>query len=367
MGFLSFSKEKLRLARLNRQLRSEPRPHGLAELARCYLALGDAGSAEDVLRFGEKLFKDSEELAKVRQQIRGDELERAIADAREAVKTNPSGLTYLTLAEALREAGRGDQCLATLREAAERFAGDSAVLTQLGELRYRRFLESFAVTDGRAAQALFEQSVAAEPIALRARFRLAELFWRVGAFGHAAACIAELMKHEPSHERGALLRDALAARGATAAQAAEEDLFSLYSSVEECTALAAALPYGPAEDDANGPSSLLGDAKTEVERIAAETHAREAMYVDAQGTVFASGCSSQLLETVNGLAPVSQRAARGMELGAPSRLVVEGRDGTLLMEMKKGALIALLLPRKAPMDGAAVSARDALERLGSRS
>ncbi len=376
MGFLDFSRQKMRLARLRKQLEAEPRPHALAELARSYLALGERELAEEVLQLAERCFPDSDSVRRVRSGLlRGADLDGRLQQAKEAVRTRPSVAAWLELADAYRAVGRDDQYGATLREAFERFQEDTTVLMQMGELRYRRFLESLATPDGKAALELYQRAIHADRDNLKARFQFAELLYRIGAVRSAAAQLEKLVTIAPEHDRAARLLLAIGELKAVPGESkakpsaepsidASEDLLSLFARVEERMELPnARLPWEPVTSSPITPSSTTDDPSTEVERLANESLAKQVVYFDPSGGMHARRCEPELADGVHRISEACQRAARGMELGTPSRFTIECEGGSLVLEMKRGCAIGLLMPAKAPLEGAATSARDSLERM----
>jgi tetratricopeptide (TPR) repeat protein len=356
MGFLESSRLRLRLARLRKQVEAEPAPHGIAELARGYLAIGDRAAAGEVLDFGERLFKESDALARARAALRGFELEERLQRAKEQHRERASVATYLELADAYRSLGREDQYGATLREALERFQSDSTVLTQLGDLRHRRFHESFASPDALAAIELYERAIASERENLKAHIQLAELYWKIGAARHAKAALDGLLAICPDHERAKRLVRRV---GRAADVATQEDLWSLLAEVEEHMTLR------NGDETDGGAMDGLGqiDPIPEIERVHGRASARQAVYFDAKGAMHAKACDPEFADSVRRLRDVCLRATRGMAVGTPSSFAFEAEDGAILVEMKRGAAFGLLISGKSSREDAAVAARDALERL----
>lgn len=363
MGILANSRERLRLSRRRRELEGEPRPHGLAELAQSYLMLGDERTARDVLQFASTLFPGSAELHRVQLLLASAESQGRLSQAKQAVRANPSPQTYLELADAYRGLGRREQCRETLRELLVQFGDHCTALTQLGELRFEGFLESLAMVDGTEAQALLTRAITADREALKPRFVLADLYYRVGAHHHAVASLKSLLELSAEHERARQLLDEMESN-VPAEGELHEDFLSVLAQVESNMELAHPVPpwghIAPADPDQQQPFS---DPQSEVERLARESGAANAILVDDQGSAWSSIDQSVLVDSMESVSAVSQRATRGMELGVPSRLVIESELGSLVIEHKHGALMGLILPQRNDVLRAAVSARDSLERV----
>ncbi|MBI4879231.1 MAG: hypothetical protein HY812_06175 [Planctomycetes bacterium] len=351
---------------MRRRLASEPRPHAIAELARAYLGLGEAEVAAEVLQSGLSLFPASAELARVRLLVASEEKVRRLRAAKELVQRRPCPQAALELADAYRSLDRWDQHAQVLREALERYGENGTVLAQLGELRLHRFLESAAAADALAAEDLLRRALDVEPEALKPRLLLAELSYRVGGVPHARAQIARLLAIAPEHERAARLRDALE-REQPGDAAHAEDFRSLLAEVEErMRLLHGRLPWEEetaAEDAAARERAPFAEPGAEAEALARISGAERVLLIDERGAAWGAARDGAFDAAVRDLAALCQRAARGMELGVPASLVVEGESGAFVLEMKRGALAGLALPARVDAGAAAVAARDALERL----
>ncbi len=361
MGFLESSRQRMRLARMRKELEADPRPHGLAELARAYLAIDDRANASQIVAFAERMFPDSEAVRRVRAVLRGHDLDLRLQAAKDAMRDRPSVASWLELADAYRALGREEQYGAILREALEHFQHDGNVLMQLAELRYRRFLESLATPDGKAAIDLFERALAADRENLKARYLLAEITWRIGGTGFARAHLATLLEIAPEHERGRKLLDTIEAKGGV--DTSREDLISLFANVEERMELPnRRLPWdGP--DSMAAQNAAAVDPSPELDRLALATDATQIVYFDPAEGMHAKGCEPELAECVKRIHDACQRAARGMELGTPSGFTIDTASGALVIEMKRGSSLGLLVPSERSIDRASIAARDALERL----
>jgi tetratricopeptide (TPR) repeat protein len=367
MGLFALSRERRRLARLRKQLHEEPRPFALAELARAYLAIGDADEARGVVESGLKHFPDSLEIQKVQATLlrmsSGDRMHRA----KEAVRTKPTPQAFLELADVYRQLGQVEQCITTLMQLGDRFGENATALAQLGELRYRRYLDSLAASDGEAADAFLRRSLALQEDALRPRYLLAEFLLRVGAWAQAKAEAERLLDVSPQHERGAVIRDEAKRHGA-ADRAPARGLMECLSNVEAAMTLRGPeLPWdqeppSSAPRAADKPTSLA-DAATEVWRAGRESKAHAAVLVDRHGTKWAAGCEGDaaLSEMIQPFAALCERTTRGMEIGAPSRLIVEGEERTCVIGLRGGAAIGLVVKGSAAVERSAALAEDALE------
>lgn len=359
MGFIDQSRQRMRLARQRKQLESEPRPHALSELARAYLSFGDRSSAEEVAEFAGRLFPESEDVKRLCASLRGGDLDARLLQAKAAVSKRPSVASFLELAEAYRALGRDDQYGTTLREALERFQQDTTVLTQLAELRYRRYQDSFATPDGKAALDLYERAIEADADNLKARFQSAELLYRIGANEPCKAQLEKLLAISPEHERAERLL------GFLTADAPDDscDLLSAFALVEErMEFVRERLPWDAARTVAIRSDSMF-DPVAELETLANASRARQVVFFDASGVMHARRCESAFAESVRRVAESCCRAGRGMELGAPARFTIEAETGSVVLEMKRGASLGLLIDAHAQVESAAIAARDSLERM----
>ncbi len=363
MGLLAIPKERIRLGRLRRQLAREPYPHGFAEAARGYLALGDLDQARSILADGLRLFPEAEELAKARMFLVSRDREAEFVAAKERVRTQPSIQSYLALADAYEALGRMEQCSATLREAVEKFPRSSTPYIKLADLRYARFLSGCAAADGHAAEQLYRRAVEREREALKPHFMLAQYYCRVGAREHALAEVKELLALAPDHERGIALKEMLNKMPAST-NGDIEDVASLAAGVEDRQRFAVeSLPWEErVESSARAP---LADPAQEVERLASTSGTRRVMVVDGAGREYFARADADphLASSVTDLAAVCHRAARGMELGPPQRLEISGASGTFVIEMKRDVAAGLVLDENADSEIAGTAARDALERM----
>lgn len=359
MGFIEHSRQRLRLSRQRKQLESEPRPHALCELVRSYLALGDRDTAQEVAELALRLFPDSEDVKRLRASLRGTEFDSRLLRAKEEVTKRPSVASFLELADAYRALGRDDQYGTTLREALERFQHDTTVLTQLAELRYRRFLESFATPDGKAALDLYQRAIDADRDNLKARFQAAELLYRVGAFARCKAQLDRLLEIAPEHERAASLASRVAGSAAD-----DCDLLSCFARVEERMEFAGTpLPWDRVLAAPTHGIECAIDPMPELELLVERCGARQIVFFDPTGVMHARRCDSSFAESVQRLAEACARASRGMELGAPARFTIEADSGAIALEMKRGASLCMLLDANDSADASAVIARDSLERM----
>ncbi|MFG0320015.1 MAG: hypothetical protein ACF8XB_22270, partial [Planctomycetota bacterium JB042] len=94
-----------------------------------------------------------------------------------------------------------------------------------------------------------------------------------------------------------------------------------------------------------------------------ETGAAMACLIGKDDAVWSTGPATRLEEVGPRLRDVFQRAARGMELGSPSSLIIEGERGAMVMEMKGAAAMSLVVGERSDAADAAIGARDAVERL----
>lgn len=358
MRFLSGSKEDIRLSRWRKELEAEPRPNGFAELARAYLARGEPDAARELLTQAEALFPDSDVVRRVRTLLSKSEGHERLTAAKEAVRKSPSAQTYLELADAHRSDGRTDLCLATLRDLIDRFGDHATALIQLGEIRCRRFRDNLSATDGVAAEDLLLRALAVEPEALKPRFLLGVLYFLIGAHERARRELATLLRDEPSHERAVLLLGALPDPSGTPEG---EDVLAMLSAVEERMSIPAT-PW-ESEESSDGDDSFAADPDAELARIADETGAAVACLFGRDDAVWSTGPAARLEEVGPRLRDVFQRAARGMELGVPASLIIEGERGAMVMEMKGAAAMSLLVSERTDAANAAIVARDAVERL----
>ncbi len=364
MGFLSSSKELVRLTRLRRELESEPRPHGIAELARAYLALGENEVAQEVIDFGRTTFPESDDLKRVASLVTAEAAKARLSDAKEAARHNPTVQSWLELADVYKSMDRIDLCTATLREALERFGDNGTVLTQLGEIRLQRFMETIASTDALAAESLLRRALEIDPEALKPRYLLAELCFRVGAFDRSRTLVEQLLQISPQHERGRELANQLVDVDRSM-ENDKLDFYSLLMIVEERMSLNATGGAGAGGETGRDSSRSAGLSAPDDEflRISRSLGAGVTMLIDSDGPEWGTADDKQTADSVRSLSSVMNRAARGMELGVPARVVVEGSDGALVLEQKRNLTFALVLPGAARVDAAAVAARDALERL----
>ncbi|MFH0944924.1 MAG: tetratricopeptide repeat protein [Planctomycetota bacterium] len=363
MGFLSNSKERLRLLRMRRQLWNEPRPHGLAELARAYLAVGGDSMAQEVLEFGRSLFPDSEELNRVQVLFVSGEKQSQLSALKESVRRTGTAQAYLELADEYRRLGDGDHRVSVLRQMLELFGEHCSALSQLGKVRFDRFVRNFAAVEGLAAEGLLKRAIAADGEALKPRFYLADLYFRTGALKAARETLAKLLELSPAHENAEQMRGRLE-KLESDGQKPLEDFRSMLVLAEERRSLKN--PNPPWDNDPTHlpeVGGLIDDPAEEVQRLSEQTCARQGLLMNSDGRKWGVKPSEVLEEVSSGLSSLCQRTARGMELGAPTRLLVEGASGAFLMEMKQETVLSLVLPEGSDFRSASVAASDALEML----
>lgn len=363
MGILAASRERLRLSRQRRRLQQEPRPHGFAELARAYLALGDRRAAAAVFASGRSLFPEAEELRRLGVLFAAQEDCERLRHAKERAAGQPSAQSFLEWADAYRALGQGRRCREVLVELLARFGEHCTALTVLGEMRFAGYLDTLAPVDALEAEALLGRAVAADREALKPRFLLADLYYRVGAYHAAEKLARELVALTADHERAQRLLDEI---GRRPRGAGPEDFRSQLAAVEDRMALAEpAPPWERQRDRAGGESLPEVDPATEMAHLVEGLGARGAALSRREvGTVVAAGdAGTAFANAASRVMTVCQRAARGMELGLASRLVVEGDGGAAVVEGKGDLLLAAVLPASADVRQAAVATRDAIERL----
>lgn len=375
MGLLSLSKERFRLGRLRKSLEKEPLPHGIAECVLGYLTLGDQAAAQEVLEFGCSVFPDAQEIRRLQARMTSVEGERRVREAKEAVKSAPSVSAHLELADAYRALQRDDACAATLEELLKRHGEQCSALVQLGAMRLERYRDSLKASDALAAKSWLERAALADADAVKPHYLLAELFALVGAWAPARACAERALALAPEHERARrLLREVdhrqVESNTDPSASAATESTFeSLVLQIEIARSFGAARNV----DRADGASIAvpLQAPTAEVQRLREGTGASCVVFgaqsrpsVESHDLV--TECEDGLRERSNvmrDLADLCDRAARGMDLGAPARLVIEGADSTCILELKRGAFMGVLVGSDHDVEGSAVATRDALERV----
>lgn len=371
MGLLSLSKERFRLGRLRKSLEKEPLPHGIAECVLGYLTLGDHAAAQEVLEFGRSVFPDAQEIRRLGARMSSVDAERRVREAKERVRSAPSMAAYLDLADAFRSLQRDDSSVATLEESIRRFGDQCSALVQLGAMRLERYRDSLKASDALAAKAWLDRAAAADADAVKPHYLLAELFALVGARDAAKACIERTLALAPEHDRARrLLRDldhqkVERAEGNTG----EPDFETLASRVEIARSFGDADRTSRADE---GSITMPLQAPTaEVARLRETTGASSVVFgaqsrpsVESHDLV--TECEDGLRErsvVMRELADLCDRAARGMDLGAPARLVVEGEDSSCILELKRGAFMGVLVGSDHDVEGSAVATRDALERV----
>ena len=360
MGFLSNSKERLRLLRMRRQLWNEPRPHGLAELARAYLAVGGDSVAQEVLEFGRSLFPDSEELNRVQVLFVSGEKQSRLSALKENAQRLGTAQAYLELADEYRRLGNGEHQVSVLRQMLELFGENCSALSQLGKARFDRFLRNLARAEALAAEGLLKRAIAADGEALKPRFHLADLYFRVGAVKAARSAIEELLELSPAHESAERMRDELK----SCEEDPLEDFRSLLVATEERRSLTNPRPpWGSDLLHLPEVGGLVDDPEQEVRRLCDQTVANQGLLTNSDEEKWAVNATEVLEEVSFKLSSLCQRTARGMELGAPTRLLVEGAGGALLLEMKREAVLSLVLPEGSDVRFASVAASDSLEML----
>ncbi|MBK6940579.1 MAG: hypothetical protein IPH13_10320 [Planctomycetes bacterium] len=375
MGLLSLSKERFRLGRLRKSLEKEPLPHGIAECVLGYLTLGDHAAAQEVLEFGCSVFPDAQEIRRLQARMTSVEGERRVRDAKEALKNAPTAQAYLELADAYRALQRDDSCAATLEDLLKRHGEQCSALVQLGAMRLERYRDSLKASDAIAAKSWFDRAALADADAIKPHYLLAELFALVGAWAPARACADRTLALAPEHERARRLlreidhRQAESNAEAGSADPADETFESLVLQIEIARSFGAARNVERAE----GASITmpLQAPTAEVQRLRETTGASCVVFgaqsrpsVESHDLV--TECDDGLRERSNvmrDLADLCDRAARGMDLGAPARLVVEGADSTCILELKRGTFMGVLVGRDHDVEGSAVATRDALERV----
>jgi len=364
MGLFALSKERRRLARMRRQLKREPRPLALADLARSYMSIGLLDEASDVVKFSRSRFPGSLEVQKVSAQLVRLTSNDELTVAKEAARKDPSPRTFLEVAGIYRTQGQIEQCASTLQELVDRFGENATALALLGEVRYTRFLNSLATSHGEAAENGLRRALNSDPEAVRPRYLLAEFFLRIGAYRQASEEAVTLVQQAPGHERGVVIQ-AEAARRIEHDRFAGEPLSVYLSDVEASVELPGPdLPWdrgGSAEADEGVEPKA--DAKTEVWRTGRESKAHAAVLIDRDGERFSAGCSEDaaLEKVLAGLASMCERASRGMEIGPPARLRVEGDDRVCVVGLRGGAALGLVLNKNSNVDRSAAMAEDALE------
>ena len=359
MGFLGLSRERSRLASWRKELERSPRPHGLAELARRYLALGESEDADAVLRMGESLFPTSNEIRRVRSMILADASEDRLRDAKERARSKPSVETLLELADSYRSVGRMEQCAASLRELIDGFGENPRALAELAEIRFARYRDSLAATDGRATADLLRRAIEADATVAAPYALMAELYALIGCVAFAIQNAEMAIEHDGQDERMNELREDLLADGGADRY---EDVDSQLTLVEDSREFVRRLPWESENAEAEDDRTPLAAPDEELTRLRENGLARVSLSAD--GTSFGDGPGhEELREPGLAISKVFARAARGMELGSPSGVIVECENGALLMEFKNGASLALTTEGTARLERVAMQARDSLERV----
>lgn len=342
----------------------------LATFARTCFAADDRELAEEVLTFATEAFPDSEDLIRTRAWLRSASDEAVLRHAKDRLNRDRSVAAFLELADAYASLERAEDAGQVLRNLVEEHGECGTALAWLGQLRFDRFRESLASVDGLAARDLLLRAIVADPDALKPRLLLGQLYFVVGAKEHARKTLHALTQLCPEHERAREIQNLLA-HASEAASSSQEDVESQFAQVEDRMELLGTLPGEQARKVRRLED---GAAVEELERLRFELSAdRAALYSTRMNQVTeaataesedAVGKNDSLSREATELGSFAERAAQHMDLGAATGIVIEGDDGVMVMEQRRGQGVIALLPQgHEGVDRALVSVHDALQRL----
>lgn len=363
MGFLNNTKDRQRRQKQWTELRKDPRPTPLATFVRSCFAADDSELANEVLDFAIDVFPDSEDLLRMRALLRSAAAEERLRMTKDRLTKDRSSAAFLELADAYVSLDRSEDGMRVLRDLVDEHGECATALSWLGRLRLERFRESLSSVDGAAARDLLLRAIAADPDALKPRMLLAQLYFVVGAKTQARTELASLLQICPEYQ---LAQETFAALGDEDKEARLEDIDSKFVEVEERMELAATLPG----EESRGELFIDPEAVAEeLERVSSEIGIDQAAPYSIRGTHEAEnrrkGDPTLLLSQVaTELGSFAEVAARHMDLGSATGLVIEGDAGAMLMEQRRGQGVAAVLASDHDgVDEALVSVRDALQRL----
>lgn len=317
MGFLTKSRERLRLRSLRHKVIETQSLPLLIELLKSYIAIGDAQDALEMSEWGLKLFPDSQAVREIHHfsSREHDSEVRKRAPEQSQPKVGPEPL--LDLARTQLAGGKDEDAERTLERCVAEFPEHAKAHAELGEIAAQRFRADLCSSDALRSIQCYERAIAADPRDGRTKFALAALLVRIGALARARELLKGIIEHDREHAVAASLLDAM---GRMTSEEEGETLESLLVKIEQRGQLAH--DYPPEEMVGK---QLRSDSIDLIERLVEslkdETCVDEVVFIDADGKHH--GKPGPLGEMCRELLPTAAMAMRRMQFGAMLSFIVE--------------------------------------------
>jgi tetratricopeptide (TPR) repeat protein len=326
VGFLSNTRERLRLRTLRHKLLEEPSLHHLMELLKSYIALGDLEEARELSEWGLKQFPDSDAVRDVHRfasHERTSEIRKRTQDpAEREVGPEPR----LDLARAYRTAGKDEEAARTLEDCVTRFPHYGRAHAELAEIYSQWFRSDLCSTDAIAAIRHYEEVIAADSADTRTCFAFAVLYLRIGALSRAKELLKQVVVHDSVHAVAASLLDVVSRM---AENAEEEPIETLLVKIEERGQLMHEYPPEELAGKQARPQRLEIIGRL-MEAVSAESIVEECFFIDHEKRLV--GTTSTLTEMAMEMLPTAATAMRRMQLGSLLSFGIETDQRQILLQ-----------------------------------
>ena len=190
-----------RIRQLREKVSSAPSPRAYSLLCEWILASRGPEDAQRVATEAIECFPWSERLQVLFHRIRRAAFKEEIERLENRVQQAPTAELYGRLAEVYKLANEDDEVFRICRECISRFPkSDSAFLVE-GRLRLERFFRNHLKHDGVIAAEKLERAVALNPLNMKARRELSELYFEIGAWNRLQRHMRPLLRDTNTDER----------------------------------------------------------------------------------------------------------------------------------------------------------------------
>jgi len=315
-----------------------------------HVAAGRLDDAFKVAQRGLKTFPSAERLRKVVQFIQREKALAQLSRLKEKLEADRSPNSYSELVELYLELGKSDAALETVQA----FVADHPDLpdahAEAGHVQIKRYLAENFARDGWSAIESLEKAAELAPDYTQAHFRLAVLYFSIGAMGACTASIDKLLDLVPD-EALTEFRNEVAARFEE-----DEDIEWLLDDIEEKHCLAndpglfpGASVYGLESHGGTIDPELFAAAaagigrRLKVQQLAAVAPNGAALAVAGED-------QDQFVGLAARLDNASSRIGRRMNFGTMTRFMVEGKFGRVVVLPAGNCAAAARVPRSVATD-----------------
>jgi len=201
IAFLENLKKRKALRQAEKNAEEDPSALTWAELAECYMDLGEVKSAYDLAKRGIRKFSESDRLATLYKTIKQTHIQKQMEELKETIANNPTPIAYTRLAEIFKADGNVEESQSLCEEGLKKFSDYGNLYLLMGEIYLARFQEELWEKDLRTAINYLEQTLEYSRHNYRALMTLSETYIDVGAPSKAMEKLKAVRFIAPNDER----------------------------------------------------------------------------------------------------------------------------------------------------------------------